>query len=286
MSYEHLLYDVKDGIATITLNRPDKLNALNPAMADELIAVVDRVDADDDVRAVIVTGQGRAFSAGAELSSGAQSFTEARADADYSSEAVRDWGGRITLRIFQCLKPIIAAVNGAAVGVGITMTLPMDIRLASENARVGFVFARRGIVPDAAASYFLPRIVGVSRALEWSYTGRLYSAAEAHSGGLFSEVLAADQLLPAARAIATEIAANTAPVSIALTRQMIWRGLDFSHPMEAHRIDSRAVFSRSRSADAAEGVSSFLEKRPARFSDRVSQDMPDFFPWWDEPKYK
>jgi enoyl-CoA hydratase/carnithine racemase len=199
---------------------------------------------------------------------------------------VRDGGGRLTLRIFQCLKPVIAAINGVAVGVGITMTLPMDIRLASDTARVGFVFARRGIVPEAASSYFLPRIVGISRALEWCYSGRIYSAVEAKAGGLLREVYAEDELVPAARAIAREIIANTAPVSIALTRQMMWRGLGFSHPMEAHRVDSRFVHARGRSADAVEGVTSFLEKRPATFPDRVSRDMPDCFPWWEEPSYK
>ncbi|MET0984026.1 MAG: crotonase/enoyl-CoA hydratase family protein [Steroidobacteraceae bacterium] len=292
MTYKTMIYDVSEGVATITLNRPDKLNAFNLDMVQEFLSVLDRVDGDDAVRAVIVTGQGRAFCAGADLSSGARTFDAAhgtvRADGsvDYSNESVRDGGGRMTLRIFQCLKPVIAAVNGVAVGVGVTMTLPMDIRLASENAKVGFVFARRGIVPEAASSYFLPRVIGISRALEWCYSGRIYPAAEAKAAGLFREVYPEDQLLPAARAIAREIVENTAPVSIALTRQMMWRGLGLSHPMEAHRIDSRGVRARGRSADAAEGVTSFLEKRPAKFTDRVSRDMPDFFPWWEEPKYK
>jgi enoyl-CoA hydratase/carnithine racemase len=290
--YKTLIYDVSEGIATITLNRPEKLNACNVEMIDELLAVLDLVDADDAVRALIVTGQGRAFCAGAELSSGANIFDTgdsavgADGRVDYSKDCVRDAGGRITLRLFQCLKPVIAAVNGAAVGVGITMTLPMDIRLAGESAKVGFVFARRGIVPEAASSYFLPRIVGISRALEWCYSGRVYPAAEAKAGGLFREVYPDEQLLPAARAIAQEIAANTAPVSIALTRQMLWRGLGFSHPMDAHRVDSRAVHARTRSTDLAEGIAAFLEKRPAKFVDRVSQDMPDFFPWWEDPEYR
>ncbi|MET0659545.1 MAG: crotonase/enoyl-CoA hydratase family protein [Steroidobacteraceae bacterium] len=292
MTYKTLIYDVSEGVATLTFNRPDKLNAFNLEMAQEFVSVLDRVDADDEVRALIVTGQGRAFCAGADLSSGAKTFDAVDAamrpdgSVDYSNEAVRDGGGKMTLRIFQCLKPVIAAVNGVAVGVGVTMTLPMDIRLASENAKVGFVFARRGIVPEAASSYFLPRVIGISRALEWCYSGRVYPAAEAKAAGLFREVYPEDQLLPAARAIAREIAENTAPVSIALTRQMMWRGLGLSHPMEAHRIDSRGVRARGRSADAAEGVTSFLEKRPAKFTDRVSRDMPDFFPWWEEPKYE
>jgi enoyl-CoA hydratase/carnithine racemase len=287
-----LIYEVNEGIATITLNRPEKLNAFTLEMVEEFLAILDTVDADDSVRAVIVTGQGRAFCAGADLSGGAKTFdaksAAVRADGsiDYSHESVRDAGGRLTLRIFQCLKPVIAAINGVAAGIGITMTLPMDIRLASESARVGFVFTRRGIVPEAASSYFLPRIVGISRALEWCYSGRVFPAAEAKAGGLLREVYADDELLPAARAIAREIADNAAPVSVALTRQMMWRGLGLTHPMEAHRIDSRAVRARGRSADAAEGIKAFLEKRPAHFTDRVSRDMPDFFPWWEEPKYE
>ena len=295
MPYKTLIYDVSDGIATLTLNRPEKLNAFTVEMAHEFLDAIDAIDADDAVRAVIVTGQGRAFCAGADLSAGAKTFeTEATADSplradgsfDYSRQSARDGGGLMTLRIFRCLKPVIAAVNGAAVGVGATMTLPMDIRLASEGAKVGFVFARRGIVPEAASAYFLPRVLGISRALEWCYSGRIYPAAEAKTAGLFREVYPDAQLLPAARAIAREIAENTAPVSIALTRQMLWRGLGMSHPMEAHRVDSRGVLARGRSADAAEGVTSFLEKRPAQFTDRVSRDMPDYYPWWDEPKYE
>jgi enoyl-CoA hydratase/carnithine racemase len=286
-------------VLTVTLNRPDKLNAFNGPMMLELLHVFDRSDADDDVRAVIVTGAGRAFCAGADLSQGAKTFdyaaredrpgaaaAAAGAEVDWSDESVRDGGGRVTLRIFNSLKPVIAAINGPAVGIGATMLLPMDIRLASLTARFGFVFNRRGITPEACSSFFLPRIVGISRALEWTYSGRVFEAAEALAGGLVSRVLPPDDLLPAAQAIAREIADNAAPVSVALTRQMMWRMLGASHPMDAHRVDSRAIFSRGASPDAKEGVMAFLEKRPAQFTGRVSADMPPWFPWWDEPGYR
>ncbi len=295
MDYEQIRYAVNDGIATITLNRPDKLNAFTAQMMHEMIDAFDRVDADDDVRAVIVTGEGRAFCAGADLSGGAKTFDyENRGDDSpvgpngelrYSSESARDGGGRLTLRIFECLKPVIAAINGPAVGVGSTMTLPMDIRLASDSARMGFVFARRGIVPEAASSYFLPRVVGISQALEWCYSGRVFDAAEALKGGLVKEVVPGDQLIARATELAREIADNTAPVSVALTRQMLWRGLGYAHPMDAHKVDSRAILSRGRAGDAKEGVTSFLEKRTPVYPDRVSRDMPDFVPWWEEQRY-
>jgi enoyl-CoA hydratase/carnithine racemase len=285
MSYANILYQVDDRTATITLNRPDKLNAFTRDMMREMIDAFDRVDADDHVRAVIVTGAGKGFCAGADLAAGAATFDKADGSVDYSSEAARDSGGRLTLRIYQCLKPVIAAINGVAVGVGATMTLPMDIRLASDTARFGFVFSRRGIVPEAASSFFLPRIVGISRALEWCYSGRVFNAAEAKEAGLVRSLLPPDELLPAAQAIAREIADHTAPVSIALIRQMLWRGLSMQHPMEAHQIESRGIFARGRSADTAEGVTSFLEKRPAVFPNQVSKDMPDFFPWWQDPPY-
>jgi enoyl-CoA hydratase/carnithine racemase len=293
-SYRSIDYAVDGSIATITLARPDQLNAFTYPMIDELLDALDRVDADDAVRAVIVTGAGRAFSAGTDLSGGAAVFqregiadSPVRADGsfDYAKESARDGGGLISLRLYRCLKPVIAAINGPAVGIGATITLPMDIRLASEAARIGFVFARRGIVPEAASGYFLPRIVGISRALEWCYSGRILSAAEVLEGGLVRTVLPAAELLPAARAIAREIADTTAPVSIALIRQMLWRGLGYADPMEAHRVDSRGILARGRSGDVAEGVAAFLEKRPARFADRVSTDMPDYFPWWEEPRY-
>ncbi|MFT3977897.1 MAG: crotonase/enoyl-CoA hydratase family protein [Sphingomonas bacterium] len=295
MDYEQILYAAKDGIATITLHRPDKLNAFTARMMAELIHAFDRVDADDDVRAVIVTGAGRAFCAGADLSGGAKTFDyEKRGDESpvgpdgelrYSSESARDGGGRVTLRIFECLKPVIAAINGPAVGIGATMTLPMDIRIASDAARIGFVFARRGIVPEAASSYFLPRVVGISQALEWCYSGRVFDAAEAQRGGLVKEVVSGERLIARATELAREIADNTAPVSVALTRQMLWRGLGYSHPMDAHKVDSRAILSRGRSGDAKEGVTSFLEKRAPAYPDRVSKDMPDFVPWWEEQRY-
>jgi enoyl-CoA hydratase/carnithine racemase len=277
MNFKAIRCDVANGIATLTLCRPEKLNAFTVEMMNELLQAFDLIDADDAVRAVIVTGEGRAFCAGADLSAGAATF--------HAADGARDGGGRLTLRIFRCLKPVIAAINGAAVGIGATMTLPMDIRLASEEAKIGFVFARRGIVPEAASSFFLPRIVGISRALEWCYSGRVYTAVEAKAGGLLREIYPADRLLEAAQEFAREIIANASPVSIALIRQMMWRGLGMNHPMEAHRIDSRAILSRGRSADVAEGVKSFLEKRAPNFVDRVSADMPDFFPWWDEPPY-
>lgn len=294
MKYETILYDVEDGIATVTLNRPDVLNAMNPQMTDELIAVFDETDKDDAVRAVIVTGAGRGFCGGADLSKGASIFDKnSRADSpmredgtfDYSKESARDGGGKLALRIFQSLKPVIAAVNGPAVGVGASMILPMDIRLASDTAKVGFVYARRGIVFECCSSYFLPRIVGISRTLEWAFSGRVMMAEELKAGGLFRDVLAPDQLIPAARAIAREIAEYTSPVSVALMRQMAWRGLSMEHPMEAHRVESRGICTRGKSADAKEGVQSFIEKRPPHFPGKVSTDMPDYFPWWEEPKY-
>jgi enoyl-CoA hydratase/carnithine racemase len=289
--FETLLYDVADGVATITLNRPEKMNAFTPGMRDDLIAAFDATDADDAVRAVIVTGAGRAFCAGADLSSGGKTFDYA-ARGDAAREALRvgdvyrDGGGMVTLRIFRSLKPVIGAINGAAVGIGMTMQLPMDIRIASSAARFGFVFARRGITPEAASTWFLPRLVGMQTALEWCLTGRVFDAQEALRERLVRTVHEPGALLPAARAIALEIAANTAPVSIALTRQMLWRMAGAEHPMQAHRVDSRAIQSRGRSADVREGVGAFLEKRAPSFPDRVSADMPDFFPWWDEPPFE
>ena len=287
--YTQIRYDVEDGVATITLHRPDKMNAFTNIMMDEMIAAFDAIDADDAVRAVIVTGHGdRAFCAGADLTpaDGKQVFASGDTVPDLSDIRVRDGGGMLTLRIYQCKKPVIGAINGAAVGIGVTMQLAMDIRLASETARFGFVFARRGIVPEAASSWFLPRLVGMQQALEWCYTGRIFDAQEALAGGLVRSVHPADQLLAEARKLAREIADNTAPVSIALTRQMLWRNAAMPHPMDAHRIDSRAIYRRSRSGDAKEGIASFLEKRPPAYPDKVSADMPDFFPWWEEPVYK
>ena len=286
MTYEQIKYDVADGIATLTMSRPDRLNAFTGQMMNEMIDAFDQIDADDNVRVVIVTGEGRGFCAGAELAAGASTFNSTgreggpiRADgtADYSSEAARDGGGRLTLRIYECLKPVIAAVNGPAVGIGATMTLAMDVRLASETARFGFVFSRRGIVPEACSSFFLPRVVGISQALEWCFSGRVFPASEAKDGGLVKAVYAPDDLLPAARAMAREIADNTAPVSVALIRQMMWRGLGMDHPMEAHKVDSRGIVARGRSGDVAEGVTSFLEKRQPNFPNTITADMPDYF---------
>jgi enoyl-CoA hydratase/carnithine racemase len=295
MPYETIQYEVAEQILTITLSRPGKLNAFNATMQRELIEAFDAADNDDNIRAIIVTGAGRAFCAGADLSSGADTFDRdvkrgsirrlADGRVDYSDPNARDGGGQVTLRIFKCLKPVIAAVNGPAVGIGVTMQLAMDIRIASETARFGFVFSQRGIVPEAASSWFLPRIVGISQALEWCYTGRVFPAQEALAGRLVSKVVAPDQLLPTARQLAREIAAKTAPVSIALIRQMMWRMLGADDPMEAHKVDSRGIYTRGRSEDVKEGVMSFLEKRTANFKDKVSSDMPDFFPWWEEREY-
>ena len=297
MNYETILTDLADSIFTITINRPDKLNALNTTMIHEFIDAIDKADADDAVRAIIVTGAGRAFCAGADLSTGAKTFDrDARPDRpkvpngpdgkpDLSHDSARDGGGRMTLRIFNCRKPVIGAVNGPAVGIGATMLLPMDVRIASSDARFGFVFSQRGIVPEAASSWFLPRIVGIAQALEWCYSGRVFPAAEALEGRLVSRVVPPAELLPAARAIARSFIDNTAPVSVALIRQMMWRMLGASHPMEAHRLDSKAMFHRGRSADVKEGIASFLEKRPPQFRDAVSDGLPDL-PWGDEPAYR
>jgi enoyl-CoA hydratase/carnithine racemase len=285
-------YAVDEGIATITLDRPDKLNAYNARMRVELEALFDETDADDDVRVVIVTGAGRAFCAGADLSAGGQTFDRHAHGGDPLRESLRvgevyrDGGGTTTLRMYRSLKPIIGAVNGAAVGIGVTMQLPMDIRIASTAARFGFVFARRGITPEAASSWYLPRLVGMQTALEWCLTGRVFGADEALARGLVRSVHAPDELLPAAHALAREIADHTAPVSVALTRQMMWRLSATPHPMDAHRVDSRSIQARGQSADAREGVEAFLQKRPAVFADRVSSDMPAFFPWWEEPTFE
>lgn len=283
--YTQIRYEVSDSIATVTLTRPEKMNAFTGVMMSELLDVFDVIDADDAVRAVIVTGEGKAFCAGADLSSGAKTFDDGDWSSTSDDNVRRDGGGQVTLRIFACKKPVIAAINGAAVGIGATMTLPMDVRLASSAARIGFVFTRRGIVPEACSSWFLPRVVGISRAAEWVYTGRILSADEAASGGLVRTVYAPDELLPAARALAREIADNTSGVSVALSRQMLWRMLGADHPMQAHRVDSRAIQLRGRSADAHEGVTSFLEKRPAQFSDSVAASLPDVFPEWQDPQF-
>ena len=285
MNFEEIRYEVADHVLTITLNRPDRLNAFTPTMARELMEAFDASDADDDVRAVIVTGEGRGFCAGADLAGGGSTFDWRERDAG-DAGVPRDGGGQVALRIFDSLKPVIAAINGPAVGVGITMTLPMDVRIAAAGAKIGFVFARRGIVPEACSSWFLPRVVGISQALEWVETGRVFTAEEALAGGLVRSVHPADEVVDVARALALEIAGEAAPVSVALARRMMWTMLGAAHPMEAHRADSRAMFARGQSADAHEGVTAFLEKRPPRFGDLVSDGLPELFPGREEPAFR
>lgn len=286
MAFEQIRYEVAEGIATITLNRPEKLNAVTSALIQELIAGFEAADGDDAVRVVIVTGAGRAFCAGADLSGGTQTFDGARRGRPQADGEHRDGGGLVALRIYDLKKPVIAAINGPAVGFGITMTLPMDIRIASSAARIGFVFARRGVVPEACSTWFLPRLVGIQRAAEWVYTGRVFDAAEALAGGLVSRVVAPEALLPTARALAREIADHTSGVSVALARQMMWKLLGADHPMEGHRLDSRGMDWTGRSADAREGIASFLEKRPPRFPLAPSRDMPPYYPWWTERSFR
>src|SRR6201986_3977724 len=285
MTYEQITAEAADGVLTITLNRPDRLNAWTPLMGQELIAALDAADADDAVRVIIVTGAGRGYCAGADLQAGGATF-DWRERGGAGDGIPRDGGGQFTLRVFDCTKPVIAAINGPAVGVGATMTLPMDIRLAADDARIGFLFARRGIVPEACSSWFLPRLVGISRAMEWVSTGRVFSAQEALEGGLVRSLHPQGELLDAARALAAEIAQNTAPVSVALARRMMWRMLRAEPPLLAPPADSRGMFSRGQSADAAEGVTSFLEKRPAQFPDRVSDGLPDVMPGWAAPEFQ
>jgi enoyl-CoA hydratase/carnithine racemase len=279
MAFETLLYEVADGVATLTLNRPDRLNAVNTTSIRELVAALDAADGDDGVRAVIVTGAGRAFCAGAALGGGGATFAGGAGRSD-RPEDHRDGGGLVTLRIFEMKKPVIAAINGPAVGFGVTLTLAMDVRLASSAAKLGFVFARRGVVSEACSTWFLPRLVGISQAAEWVYTGRVFDAAEAVAGRLVSRVVAPDALLPTARQLAREIADNTSAVSVTLARQMMWKLLGADHPMDGHLLDSQAMFWTGRSADAREGITAFLEKRPARFPLRPSADLPPFYPWW------
>lgn len=297
--FETLRYEIEDQVLLLTMNRPERLNAFNSQMQREFLEALDHADTDDEIRAVIVTGEGRGFCAGADLSKGAETFDydnqaeEAKADRasnegrqEGSNAWLRDGGGLLSLRIYEFNKPIIAAINGPAVGVGVTMTLPMDIRIASTQARIGFVFSRRGIVPEACSSYFLPRVVGISKALEWAYSGKVFDADEALKGGLIRSVHEPEYLLPTARAIASEIAENTSAISVTMIRHMMWRMLGADHPMEAHKVDSRGIFHLGRGADAREGVVSFLEKRPADFTMKTSEDLPEFFPWWDERHFE
>jgi len=286
LDYQEIEYSVAERVLTLSLHRPEKLNAFTGRMLMEMLDALDRADADDDVRAIIVTGSGRAFCAGADLSSGSGTFDARSGAANVGIEARRDGGGRLTLRIYDCKKPIIAAINGPAVGVGVTMTLPMDVRIASTDARFGFVFARRGICLEAASSWFLPRVVGVSKALEWAYGGRVFPAAEALEAGLVRSLHAPGELLPAARELAREIADNTSAISVAMTRQLVWKMLGADHPMEAHKLDSRAITALGQSADAHEGVGAFLQKRKADFKQKPSSEMPGFYPWWQERKFE
>ncbi|MEW4448633.1 crotonase/enoyl-CoA hydratase family protein [Qipengyuania sp. JC766] len=288
--FTQIRVDIADNIATVTLHRPEKMNAFTRVMMQEFIDALDITDADDTVRAVIVTGHGdRAFCAGADLTPEGEDgnvFARHKEVDDLSDEIVRDGGGRLVLRLFNSKKPLIGACNGVAVGVGATMQLPFDMRLASENARFGFVFARRGITPEACSSWFLPRLVGMQTALEWCMTGRIFGAKEALDAGLVRSVHPQDELMDAAVALAREIADNTSAVSVAMTRAMLWRLSPTEHPMMAHRIDSRSIYRLGKSADSKEGVRSFLEKRPPDYPDTVSADMPDFYPWWEEPDYR
>ena len=284
MNFEQILYEKDGPILTITLNRPDKLNAFTGQMMQELIDAMDAADADDEVRTIIFTGAGRGFCAGADLSSGKDTFNN---DAPGRPSGLqRDGGGLLTLRLFESKKPLISACNGPAVGVGATMQCAMDIRLASERARYGFVFSRRAIVPEACSSWFLPRIVGIQTALEWTFSGRVFEADEALNRGFVRSVHAEEDLLPAAKALALEFSEMTSAVSVTLIRHMLWKMLGADHPMEAHKIDSRGVYHRGRSADAFEGVESFLQKRAPVFPGKVSSDLPEFFPWWDEPTFE
>jgi enoyl-CoA hydratase/carnithine racemase len=295
--YDEIGYEIDDGVLTLTLDRPERLNAFTGTMMRELVDAFDRSDADDSVRAVIVTGKGRGFCAGADLASGGDTFSGRRDDGPERTEHReaasggdpladrRDGGGLLTLRIYRSLKPVIAAINGPAVGIGITMTLPMDIRLAVPDAKIGFVFGSRGIVPEACSTWFLPRLVGISTAAEWCYSARVMRAEEAHDAGLIRSLHEPGDLMPAARRLAMEIATNSSPMSVAMTRQMLWRMLGEDHPMAAHRVDSRAVRALGSGPDGKEGVEAFLEKRPARWTTRPTADMPDFVPWWDEPTF-
>jgi enoyl-CoA hydratase/carnithine racemase len=284
MNLTQTTYELQEGVALIRLNRPEQLNAFTPVMRNELLALFQEADGDDAVRAVVVTGRGKAFCAGADLSAGGSSFEKAQTPGQATISRHRDGGGQVALAIFNCRKPVIAAINGPAVGIGITMTLPMDIRVAAEDAKIGFVFTRRGVVPEACSSWFLPRIVGISKAAELVLTGRVFRAADESHSGLFNYVLPREQVLPKALSIAREIADHTSAVSVTLSKALLWHGLAEDDPQSAHLIDSRCFFWASRQKDVYEGVQSFLEKRPPRFPGSPTKDLPDFYPWWKEPK--
>ena len=284
-TYEQIELEINDGIATIWLNRPDKMNAFTERMRYEVLDALDRTDVNDDVRAVIFTGRGRAFCAGADLSSGEGTFSRGGSDVMGRNGVPRDGGGTVSLRIYESKKPVIGAINGAAVGVGVTMTLPMDIRLASTSSKFGFVFSRRGIVPEAASSWFLPRLVGISQAMEWVASGEVFPAEDALAGGLVRSVHEPDDLLPAAYALARRLTESSSPVSIAVARKMMWRMLGADHPMEAHKVDSRGILERGRSEDVKEGINSFFEKRAPQFPDKVSDGLGTIFSDWEDPTY-
>ncbi|WP_214319931.1 enoyl-CoA hydratase-related protein [Nonomuraea sediminis] len=279
MAFSEIEYAVAERVATLTLKRPEKLNAFTFTMRREFIEALDLADADDDVRAVVVTGAGRAFCAGADLSGGGGTFQRREQDETVDGHP-RDGGGTVALRIARSLKPVIGAINGPAVGVGLTLTLPMDVRLAADTARFGLVFARRGIVTEAASSWFLPRIVGIAQAMEWAATGRVFDAEEALAGRLVSRVYPGGELLPAAYALAREIADNTSPVAVAAIRRLMWSGLSSPSPWDAHAADSRLMAELGAAPDAVEGVTSFLEKRQADFPMRISADLPGGLPDW------
>lgn len=285
MDYQEIIYEIKDKILTITLNRPDKMNAFTPQMFGELMNAFDKADADDSVRVIIVTGAGRAFCAGADISAGADTWSGGNSTFE-NDPSKGDSGGRLTRRIYDCTKPVIAAINGAAVGVGLTMTLAMDFRMVSNVAKLGFVFAARGIVPEACSTWFLPRLVGISQALEWMLTGRIFGADEALRGGLVRSIHESDEVLRESRDLASQIAQNTSAVSVALIRQMIWKMLGADHPVEAHKLDTRGIFALGASEDAKEGIESFLEKRSPNFTDTVTKHMPNFYPWWKQRDYE
>jgi enoyl-CoA hydratase/carnithine racemase len=277
---EQISVTTQDGIATITLNRPEKLNAFTPVMQREIVEALDATDADDGVRVVIVTGAGRGFCAGADLSGGLAAANPAESAADLAGSLPRDGGGVVSLRIAASLKPVIAAINGAAIGVGLTMTLPMDIRIAASSARFALPYARRGIAPEAASSWFLPRVVGMSRAMEWALTGRLFGAGEALAGGLVSAVVDDEQLAETALGLARDIVSNTSAVSVAVTRRMLWSMLGESSPWTAHYVETHVIAQLKTGGDPAEGAASFLEKRSPNFPTRVSADLPAATPDW------
>ena len=285
MELTQILYEKDEGVATITFNRPEHMNAFTPTMRKEIIEIMTEADLDDSVRAVVVTGAGKAFCAGADLSTGGATFDRAKREGrEIRTSEHRDGGGQVSLAYFTCRKPVIAAMNGHAVGVGMTMTLAMDMRIVAQDAKCGFVFTRRGVVPEACSSWFLPRIVGISKATELVYTGRVFRASEEANSGLFNYVLPRDQVLPKAMSIAREIADNTSAVSVAMSKALLWHGFSEDDPQSAHLIDSRCFFWAGRQQDAYEGVQSFLEKRPPEFKMSPTKDLPDFYPWWKEPK--